>query len=269
MPALGFRVPFRAVAAVLNPSGRACALTSLVTFDFHNTIADCDEWFQLEIRDLPVRVLERIHPDALREHTPERIASSYRELRKAVMASGKEIDALGGVLRVMSTLEISIDPAEADHAIEGLMRDASRHAMPITGAVEAIQDISANGIQVGIVSSAVYHPFLEWTLKRFGVADHLAFIMTSASSGYYKSDPEIYRTAMRTVGSDPARSIHVGDSAKWDVWSAQQAGMRAVWFSNGHVDTLVDRLFESEPDHIVSSMTEVAPWVSAALEGMA
>jgi HAD superfamily hydrolase (TIGR01509 family) len=241
-------------------------VTSLVTFDFHNTIADCDEWFQLEIRDLPVRVLERIHPDALREQTPERIATSYRELRKAVMASGKEIDALDGVLRVTAALEISIDPAEADQAIEGLMRDASRHATPITGAVEAIHDVAASGIEVGIVSSAVYHPFLEWTLERFGVASDLAFVMTSASSGYYKSDPEIYRTAMRTVGSDPARSIHVGDSAKWDVWSAQQAGMRAVWFRNGHVDTLVDRDFESEPDHVVSSMTEVAPWVLAALE---
>jgi HAD superfamily hydrolase (TIGR01549 family) len=241
-------------------------LTSLVTFDFHNTIVDCDEWFQLEIRDLPVRVLERIDPGALRQHTPERITSTYRELRQAVMASGKEIDALDGVMRVMADFRIGIDRFKAASAIEQLMRDASRHATPITGAVEAIQNIAANGIQVGIVSSAVYHPFLEWTLERFGVADDLAFIMTSASSGYYKSDPEIYRAAMRTVGSDPVHSIHVGDSAKWDVWSAQQAGMRAVWFSNGHVDTLVDRAFESEPDHIVSSMAEVAPWVLAALE---
>jgi FMN phosphatase YigB (HAD superfamily) len=266
MPNRVDRVPFRATISAVDPSGRAGALTSLVTFDFHNTIADCDEWFQLEIRDLPVRVLEHIAPDALQEHTPERITSSYRELRTAVMASGKEIDALNGVLRVLATFGISVERAEAESAIEDLMRDASRHATPIDGAVDAIRNVAAHGSKVGIVSSAVFHPFLEWTLERFGVAEDLAFILTSASSGYYKSNPEIYRAAMRHAGSDPGRSIHVGDSAKWDVWSAQQAGMRAVWFRNGHVDTLVDRDFESEPDHTVSSMTDVAPWVLAALK---
>lgn len=241
-------------------------MIALVTFDFHNTIAECDEWFQLEIRDLPVRVLEIVYPDALDQHTPERITAVYRELRTSVMACGKEIDALEGVLRVLGRLGIDVDGDGVDAAIERLMCDASALATPIHGAVDAVRDVAASGAKVGIVSSAVYHPFLEWTLARFGVTDDLAFIMTSASSGIYKSNPEIYRRAIRSAGSHPSRSIHVGDSAKWDVWSAQQAGMKAVWFSNGDADTLVDRPLESTPDHVVTSMADVAPWVLATLE---
>jgi FMN phosphatase YigB (HAD superfamily) len=205
-------------------------------------------------------------PDTFEVYDRDAIAARYRELRKAVMASGKEIDAVDGVLRITSGLEVDLDPADVEATVARLMRDAAAHARPVPGAIEAIHDVAERGIQVGIVSSAVYHPFLEWTLERFGVLDTLSFVMTSASSGYYKSDPEIYRAAMRLVASDTSRSIHVGDSEKWDVWSAQQAGMRAVWFRNGHVDTLVDRPLEVEPDFVASSMTDVSPWIIANME---
>lgn len=242
-------------------------MTSLVTFDFHNTIAHCDEWFFLEIRDLPVKTLELLAPETFDRHTPEAIAAEYRELRKAVMASGKEVDAVEGVLRITQALGVDLATSDVEVAVAGLMRTAAEHATPVPGAVETVRAVLASEIAVGIVSSAVYHPFLEWTLERFGLADGLAFIMTSASSGYYKSDPEIYRAAMRTVGADAAQSIHVGDSAKWDVWSAKQAGMRAVWFQNGNVDTLVDRPVEVEPDFTSSSMADVGPWLVEALGG--
>ena len=241
-------------------------MTSLVTFDFHNTIAICDEWFFLEIRDLPVKTLEALAPETFLTHDRNAIAAHYRELRKAVMASGKEVDAVEGVLRITSALDVDLERADVDATVARLMHDAAEHASPVPGAVEAIREVAARGIRCGVVSSAVYHPFLEWTLERFGVLDAFSFVMTSASSGYYKSDPEIYRAAMRMVGSDVARSIHVGDSEKWDVWSAKQAGMRAVWFQNGNVDTLVDRPVEVEPDFVVSSMADVSPWIIERLD---
>lgn len=241
-------------------------LTSLVTFDFHNTIAYCDEWFFLEIRDLPTRTLQALAPDIFETHAPDEIAGRYREMRKAVMASGKEVEAVDGVLHITTGLGVDLVRADVEATVARLMRDAAEHAIPVPGAVESIRDVTSRGIRAGVVSSAVYHPFLEWTLERFGILDAFSFVMTSASSGYYKSDPEIYRTAMRVVGSHPERSIHVGDSEKWDVWSAKQAGMRAIWFQNGSVDTLVDRPIEVEPDFTVTSMADVSPWVLDNLE---
>jgi HAD superfamily hydrolase (TIGR01509 family) len=241
-------------------------LTSLVTFDFHNTIAYCDEWFYLEIRDLPTKTLQVLAPDVFDTFPPDEIAARYREMRKAVMASGKEVEAVEGVIRITTGLGVELRRADVETTVARLMHDAAEHATPVPGAVESIREVASRGIRAGVVSSAVYHPFLEWTLERFGILDALAFIMTSASSGYYKSDPEIYRRAMREVGSDPERSIHVGDSGKWDVWSAKQAGMKAIWFQNGNVDTLVDRPMDTTPDFTVTSMADVSPWVIENLE---
>lgn len=236
-------------------------MPNLVTFDFHNTLAICDEWFYLEIRDLPADVLAHIDPALLRSHDRADVISRYRTLRQGVMASGREIDALDGVARVFHEMGLEISRPVIAESIRHLMQEAMKHVAPVPGAVEAVHEIASRGIPVGVISSAVYHPFLEWSLESFGVSDDLSFVVTSASSGHYKSNPEIYRYAMSLAQAEPGNSIHVGDSPKWDVWSAQQAGMRAVLFSNGMTGTMVDRELESAPDLTVDSMTEVAPWV--------
>ena len=66
-------------------------MIQLVTYDFHNTIAHCDEWFQLEIRTLPVRVLEAEAPEALERIGAEAVADIYRQMRLQVIESGVEI----------------------------------------------------------------------------------------------------------------------------------------------------------------------------------
>jgi FMN phosphatase YigB (HAD superfamily) len=241
-------------------------LASLVTFDFHNTIAYCDPWFYLEIRDLPVQVLTVLAPDVFERHGAEVIIASYRELRQDVMSTGVEVDAVEGIHRIARGIDLVLARPDIERTVATLMKEVMSHATPVPGALESIRSIAASGIKVGVISSAVYHPFLEWTLAEFGVADELDFVITSASSGIYKSDPEIYRTAIRTAGADAVDSIHVGDSERWDVWSAKQAGMRAIWYRNGKVDSLVDRPMDTAPDHIVSSMSEVGPWVLENME---
>jgi hypothetical protein len=52
------------------PASVGCAATpgtlneepsvQVLTFDFHNTLANCDRWFQLEIRDLPWAVMQQL-----------------------------------------------------------------------------------------------------------------------------------------------------------------------------------------------------------------
>jgi len=247
-------------------TGRPANVHQLVTFDFHNTLATCDPWFHLEIRDLPVDVLNNIDPALLRDHDRDDVIDRYRALRKEVMASGREVDALEGVSRIANQLGISVDQKSLSESIRQLMREAMHHVAPVPGAVEAVHEIAARGVPVGVISSAVYHPFLEWSLESFGLNDDLAFVVTSASSGHYKSNPEIYRYAMTLTGAEPSQSVHIGDSPKWDVWAAHEAGMKTIWFSNGFTDTLVDRTLETKPDYTAHSMSDVAPWVLEHLE---
>jgi HAD superfamily hydrolase (TIGR01509 family) len=231
----------------------------LVTFDFHNTLVTCDPWFFLEIRDLPVDVLRHLDASRLSSLDEDEIIASYRALRQEVMASGREVDAVTSVDRVFRLHAIEIDLDAIAASVDVLMRKTMDHVAPVPGAIEAVRAIAAAGSSVGVVSSAVYHPFLEWTLAHVGIADTLDFVITSASSGFYKSDPEIYRRAMAAVDSSPEHSLHIGDSLRWDVWGAQQAGMATVWFANGHSDTLTNnKAGDATPDATVQTMQGVA-----------
>lgn len=241
-------------------------MKSLVTFDFHNTLASCDPWFYLEIRDLPVDVLSHIDPALLRDHALDDVTARYRALRESVITSGREIDAVECVARIATELNIDVDRVAIEASVRHLMHQTMEHVAPVPGGIEAVRRIADMGVPVGIISSAVYHPFLEWTLESFGIAQELAFVVTSASCGHYKSNPEIYRYAMSLIGADPSRSVHIGDSPKWDVWAAQQAGMRAIWFSNGDADTFFKRATETKPDHTVHHLSDVVPWIFRYLE---
>ena len=181
------------------------------------------------------------------------------------MASGAEIDAFDGVSMVASQLGIDVERSAIEASVRDLMHETMQHVAPVPGAVEAVREIASHGIPVGVISSAVYHPFLDWTLEQFDLAGTLDFVVTSASSGFYKSNPEIYRYAMALTGADPSQSIHIGDSPKWDVWGAQQAGMKAVLFDNGDTDPLVNTRLETKPDYIVQAMSDVVPWVLTTL----
>lgn len=238
---------------------------ALVTFDFHNTLATCDPWFALEIRDLPVEVLRDLDATAATHADGDAIRASYRAVRQEVIASGREVDAVTSVERILRLHDLPFPTARVARSVERLMRDMMGHVAPVPGAIETVRAVAATGVAVGVISSAVYHPFLEWTLAAFGLAGVLRFVHTSVSTGIYKSDPAIYRQAMATAGVSPLRSVHVGDSLRWDVGTAAAAGMRTVWFANGHVDAFAAPGEGGEPDLTIHSMVDAAPLILAQI----
>src|SRR5699024_11089014 len=120
---------------------------------------------------------------------PETLTARYREMRQSVMDSGVEIEAIEGLERVYREFDIDLGRDVLEQHTADLMRAAVDTAGPIDGAVESIQKLADAGIRIGVISSAIYHPFLEWTLLSFGIAERIEFIVTSASAGIYKSDP--------------------------------------------------------------------------------
>jgi putative hydrolase of the HAD superfamily len=205
-----------------------------VTLDFHNTIARCDRWFELEVRELVPEVLRLLRERG--EHRgdadePERARVAYRALREEIIASGNERDALDCTVATLTAIGVALPEGAVAAAIESLMREALVEATPIPGVIEAIGALRARGLLLGVVSSAVHHQFLEWTLAQFGVADAFNTVITSASSGFYKSRPEIYRLALDHLSVNADEAIHVGDSYRFDVQGARRAGLRTVWYA--------------------------------------
>jgi len=224
-----------------------------VTFDFHNTLAWCDDWFQLEIRRL-VPALLRWHGNIDDPTIEAKAIERYRALRLEIIHHGNEQDAVTCAMQVLQELEISIDRPTIERGIAEVMRGALVTSEPVTGAIETVHRLADQGLRLGVISSAVYHPFLVWSLEKFGLADAFQVIVTSASAGYYKTRPELYYYTLAQLGSKPDRSVHVGDSYRFDVLGARAAGMHTVWFDTGHHEGRGD-----EADLCVTTIEGLAP----------
>jgi HAD superfamily hydrolase (TIGR01509 family) len=203
-----------------------------ITFDFHNTLATCPEWFELEVRHLPSAFLRwwtdrdarRLDPAVLDEAD-----ARYRQLRREIIEHGNELTAEACLEHVFAAMRLHVSEEDVRSGVTDLMRGALAGAAPIPGAVGAVREIHRAGVPIGIVSSAVFHPFLEWTLESFGIQDAFDVVITSASAGFYKSRAELYVHAAELLGARPEQMVHVGDSLRFDVGGASRAGMGTVW----------------------------------------
>lgn len=223
-----------------------------VTIDFHDTLFICDDWFQLEIRGLlPAFLRWRAERDRTEvdDALLAQAEARYRVLRQQVMANGAEVDAVAAVVSVTADLGVPATLDEAEAGVELLMYETLGTARPRPGAVELAQELKAAGLRLGVVSSAAYHPFLEWSMERYGLRDAFDDVTTSASCGIYKTRPEIYHHALAALEVPAERAVHVGDSYRFDVLAARRAGMSTVWLDlaqeavPGHqADLVVDDL---------------------------
>ena len=237
-----------------------------ITFDFHNTLATCPEWFELEVRRLPSGFL-RWWADSRGPRFVNALAEEadfrYRDLRRDIIEHGNELTAEACLATVFGAMSLTVPEADVAAGVEHLMRGALAEVSPIPGAIEAVIAIHAAGVPVGVVSSAVYHPFLEWTLDSFGVQDAIQVVITSASAGYYKSRPELYWHAAERLGVAPDRIVHVGDSLRFDVAGAGKAGMGTVWLQGNGA---VPGDGSARPDLTLRSLEAAAPDILSLLK---
>lgn len=242
-------------------------MNGTITFDFHNTLIECDEWFQIEIRSLVSDVLRYWH-DLGEIEVPSATLSAadaeYRRLRLAIHGHGHELPADRAVRAILERIEFSMSWDAIDIAIDAIMRQAFQHARPVEGAPQAVSRLASEGIQLGVVSSAVHHDFLLWSLERFEMASAFDRVITSASCGFYKSRPEIYWSALSDLGTTPANALHVGDSLRFDVGGASGAGMRTAWYQRPNAKESPSSVLA--PDLVFTSMESAPPALIALLD---
>lgn len=209
---------------------------AVVTFDFHDTLVHCDDWFQLEVVRLPSAFLawhESTHGPLAGVDTGQHVDRAYRRLRTAILQHGHELSAERSIALIYRQAGIRVSDEIVADGVRALMRNALPGAHPVAGAVGTVRALHAAGITLAVISSAVHHPFLEWALHKVDLIGTFRLITTSASTGYYKSRPELYWQTLDALDADRSRSVHVGDSARFDVDSAARAGMQAVWLDRG------------------------------------
>lgn len=237
-----------------------------ITFDFHNTLAACPEWFELEVRTLPSAFLEwwssRLKTPVTAESAAE-ADSIYRDLRRDIMEHGNELTAEACLAQVFAHMRLDVPASDIQTGVAVIMRQALAGASPIPGAIETVRELHRTGVPIGVVSSAVYHPFLEWTLDAFGLLDAFDTVVTSASVGFYKSRPEIFLHSADVLGGDPAHMVHIGDSLRFDVGGASRVGMGTVWLRREGGRHTEDGFV---PDLTLDSLVSAAPKIMQLLD---
>lgn len=204
-----------------------------VSFDFHDTLAICPDWFLLETRHLVSATYARLVeggylPDG---HEAAALDLAYRELRLAIHEHGEEQDALNCALSVLARFDLAPPRQAVADTLDTLMRATLATCEPRPGVVAAMRELAEAGLPLGITSNAVYHPFLEWSLERFELRQAVRSVVSSASCGYYKSRPEIFHVTAGAVGVRVDEMVHIGDSFRFDIAPARALGARTIWLN--------------------------------------
>jgi HAD superfamily hydrolase (TIGR01549 family) len=91
---------------------------------------------------------------------------------------------------------------------------------PFPGAVGAIRTLHARGVKLAFASSSDPDE-VEYYVELLGVGDLLQGTTSKKDAKFSKPSPEIFRAALERVGSDPARTLAVGDTP-YDILAAHR-----------------------------------------------
>ncbi len=207
----------------------------VILFDFHNTLATCDAWLDIEIRTLPGLALERLRSLGELEgqpfHLPEEAEQLFRALRANVRQSGVELSALDGTWQVLEQMGYRVNKVAVARVVEELEYACLAYLEIMPGAHDCLRALSERSYRLGVVSSAGFSPFVERALESLGLRTYFSEVVTSAEEGIYKSNPEIFRRAVSRLDALPSEAVHIGDHAIYDVTTAAKAGLSTIWFA--------------------------------------
>ncbi|MBN1564745.1 MAG: HAD family hydrolase [Anaerolineae bacterium] len=125
--------------------------------------------------------------------------------------------------------------ATVDAITQAYMTAIQRHVYPLDHAAETLQTLRDNGYRIGLISNTVWPGSAHYDdLDRFGLLPYLAHLTFSADVEAWKPYAEIFQIGLAALDLTPDEAIYVGDSLYFDVWGAQQAGLRGVWIEQDH-----------------------------------
>jgi putative hydrolase of the HAD superfamily len=177
---------------------------------------------------------------------PDADPAFWREYELAYL---REIGLLDGSLE--QAIEAWVTVRDLD--VMGLWRWVEAHN------VATLRRLAAAGVPIAVVSNNDGTAAVQ--MERFGVCQvgpgphtEVVAIVDSGAVGVAKPDPAIFRPALEALGTEPHRTLYVGDMVHADVRGARAAGMPVVQIDPydfhatfdhpraPHLDDIADRL---------------------------
>lgn len=138
-------------------------------------------------------------------------------------------------------------PAQLLERLTGCLfdKDEARHTRTMAmiqeaplrpGVLALLDEARATGIPCAVASSSK-HPWVDPGLQRRGILDRFEAIVCADDVAHAKPFPDLYLEACRRLGSDPAQTVAVEDSAN-GLAAAVAAGLFAVVTPNSVTESL-------------------------------
>ena len=127
-------------------------------------------------------------------------------------------------------------------------------------AIDVLRDLRGLSIRLALITNGESGE-QRAKIERFGLAPHFDHIQVEGEFGVGKPDARVYQHVLDRLGIEPADAWMVGDNLEWDVWGAQQAGVRGIW--RDVAGTGLPPTSPAQPDQIIRSLTEMIPGKSA------
>lgn len=108
------------------------------------------------------------------------------------------------------------------------------HVEPIAGFPSFISNLAAQGVKLGVATSAPYAN-LELILSKVKIREQLGSILASEDVKKHKPDPEVYLKSAKNLGMDPTDCVVFEDSYS-GVSAALNAGMKVVGVLTSHTE---------------------------------
>jgi 2-haloalkanoic acid dehalogenase type II len=214
-----------------------------ITFDAFGTIVDTG-------RDALLGISSRIVRDHLPDVGPEAFLerwdvhffgidhNPFLTLAEATRVS---------LARAFAEYRLETDPEPYVERLQEEWRRAKAYP-EVPAVLEAL-----DGVPRAVVSNAD-DAMLREILARNGL--EFDAIITSKSCRTYKPGPEIFKAAMRELGTPPSEILHVGDSLEADVAGARKVGIATAWVNRGREAIRPDG---PRPDLEIEDLTGVLP----------
>jgi putative hydrolase of the HAD superfamily len=176
----------------------------------------------------------------------------------------EELDVLNLFERALAELGIQVprDLAQKIHELEYRAVVSTRTVPPEN--LEALGELKARGLKLGLVSNAHFLPALMLEdFDRLGIVRYMDVIVTSSEFGLRKPHPAIFERLLGELQVAPREALFVGDKVREDVVGPKSVGMRAALTHQFRQEDYEDA--ELEPDLVVGSLPELIPYVDGLL----
>jgi putative hydrolase of the HAD superfamily len=120
---------------------------------------------------------------------------------------------------------LEIDDEEAPEILYATFSDPANYKL-FDDAVPTLRALRERGLKLGVISN--FESWLNTMLEVLDVTIHFDVVAVSGDLGWEKPDPRIFEWAMEQAGTEPSRSLHVGDSPQFDAQPAHDLGMTGV-----------------------------------------